>query len=52
MSFFLFIKPVVDMLYQYKFLDYFMVGLIIFLFLYPGGKSRGNTAERVQAANN
>lgn len=25
---------------------------IIFLFLYPGRKSRGNTAERVQAANN
>jgi len=34
MSFFLFLKPIVDIFYQYKFLDYLMVGLVFFLLLY------------------
>lgn len=34
MSFFLFMKQIVDMLYQYKFLDYIMVGLILIMLIY------------------
>lgn len=34
MSFFLFVKQIVDMLYSYKILDYFMVGLILFMLVY------------------
>lgn len=34
MSFFLFVKQIVDMLYQYKFLDYIMVGLVLLLLVY------------------
>ena len=34
MSFFLFVKQIVDMLYSYKILDYFMVGLILLMLVY------------------
>ena len=34
MSCFLFMKQIVDMLYQYKFLDYIMVGLILIMLIY------------------
>lgn len=34
MSFFLFVKQLVDMLYPYKFLDYCMVGLVLMLLVY------------------
>ena len=34
MSFFLFVKQIVDMLYSYKVLDYLMVGLILLMLVY------------------
>lgn len=34
MSFFLFVKQIVDMLYMYKLLDYFMVGVVAFMLVY------------------
>lgn len=34
MSFFLFVKQIVDMLYSYKILDYFMVGLVFLMLIY------------------
>lgn len=42
MSFFLFIKQIVDMLYQYKFLDYIMVGLILLMLVYQIALVRPN----------
>ena len=34
MSFFLFVKQIVDILYPYKILDYFMVGMILLMLVY------------------
>ena len=45
MSFFLFVKQIVDMLYSYKMLDYAMVGLILMLLTYQIMLVRPNLKE-------
>ncbi len=45
MSFFLFAKQIVDMLYSYKILDYFMVGLILLMLVYQIMLVRPNLRE-------
>ena len=49
MSFFLFVKQIVDMLYQYKFLDYIMVGLVLLLLVWLdlGGSYLSNAIQTV-----
>ena len=56
MSFFLFVKQIVDMLYSYKILDYFMVGLILLMLIYqimlvrPDLKSMFTKADGIMIA--
>lgn len=47
MSLFLFSKQIIDMLYKYRFLDYFMVGVVLFMIAYQLLLTRPVIKERL-----
>lgn len=47
MSLFLFSKQVIDMLYEYRFLDYLMVGIVLFMIAYQLLLARPEIKERL-----
>lgn len=51
MTFFLFAKQIVDMLYQYRFLDYIMVVLVLLLLIYQMALVRPDIRRHVTAAD-